>query len=162
MFLKSEIDMPKSKNGVDNAKVIELLNSILEVELAGVVRYSHYSLMVFGHARIPIIKWMREQATEGMAHAAMAGEHVTTLGGHPSLRIGKLTETHKHDIDQILREAIDHERETLDLYYNLLELVQDKSVWLEEYAREMIMLEEAHIAEVEKMLRRPGDLTPAR
>ncbi len=162
MSLKTETDMPKSKNGVDNAKVIELLNSILEVELAGVVRYSHYSLMVFGHARIPIIKWMRDQATEGMAHAATAGEHVTTLGGHPSLRIGKLTETHKHDIDQILREAIDHERETLDLYYNLLELVQDKSVWLEEYAREMIMLEEAHIAEVEKMLRRPGDLTPAR
>ena len=34
------------------------LNTILELELAGVVRYLHYSLMVFGHARIPIIGWM--------------------------------------------------------------------------------------------------------
>jgi bacterioferritin len=154
--------MAKRSNGLDKAAVIDDLNTILELELAGVCRYLHYSLMVFGHARIPIIKWMRDQATEGMSHAAMAGEHVTTLGGHPSLKIGKLTETHQHDIQQILREALDHERETLDQYYGLLERVVDKSVWLEEYAREQIQLEEQHIAEVEKMLRRPGDLQPAR
>ncbi|MCQ3950272.1 MAG: bacterioferritin [Planctomycetes bacterium] len=149
------------KNGIDTEKTIKSLNNILELELAGVVRYLHYSLMVFGHARIPIIKWMRDQAGEGMNHAALAGEHVTTLGGHPSLKIGKLVETEKHDIDQILREALQHERDTLAEYYNLLSLVEGKSVWLEEYAREQIQLEEAHIAEVEKMLRRPGDLKPA-
>ena len=154
--------MAKGKNNLDNEKAIELLNQILELELAGVVRYLHYSLMVFGHARIPIIKWMRDQATEGMSHATRAGEHVTTLGGHPSLKIGKLTETHQHDINQILREALGHERATLDLYYGLLDLCTDRSVWLEEYTREMILLEESHIAEVEKMLRRPGDLNPAR
>ena len=154
--------MGKRNDGLDKAAAIEDLNAILEMELAGVCRYLHYSLMVFGHARIPIIKWMRDQATEGMNHAAMAGEHVTTLGGHPSLKIGKLTETHKHDIEQILREALDHERETLDLYYRLLGRVEANNVWLEEYAREQIQLEEGHIAEIEKMLRRPGDLQPAR
>jgi bacterioferritin len=154
--------MPKRPNEVDTVAVITDLNEILEMELAGVCRYLHYSLMVFGHARIPIVKWMRDQATEGMNHASMAGEHVTTLGGHPSLKIGKMTETHKHDIEQILREALDHERATLDLYYRLLDRVQDRNVWLEEYAREQIQLEEGHIAEVEKMLRKPGDLQPAR
>ncbi|HRJ78891.1 MAG TPA: ferritin-like domain-containing protein, partial [Planctomycetota bacterium] len=108
------------KNGIETEKTIKSLNNILELELAGVVRYLHYSLMVFGHARIPIIKWMRDQAGEGMNHAALAGEHVTTLGGHPSLKIGKLVETEKHDIDQILREALQHERDTLAEYYNLL------------------------------------------
>ena len=49
---------------IDSQKVIRSLNTILELELAGVVRYLHYSLMVFGHARIPIISWMRNQATE--------------------------------------------------------------------------------------------------
>jgi bacterioferritin len=154
--------MSKRANELDSAAVIDDLNAILEMELAGVCRYLHYSLMIFGHARIPIIKWMRDQATEGMNHAAMAGEHVTTLGGHPSLKIGKLTESHKHDIEQILREALDHERETLDCYYRLLSRVEGKNVWLEEYSREQIQLEEGHIAEVEKMLRRPGDLNPAR
>ena len=88
-------------NESESAAVIATLNEILEIELAGVVRYSHYSLMIFGHARIPIVSWMRAQATEGLAHALAAGEYVTALGGHPSLGIGKLLETHKHDIDQI-------------------------------------------------------------
>lgn len=154
--------MAKDPAGFDKNKVVDALNLILELELAGVVRYVHYSLMVFGHARIPIISWMKQQASEGMTHASLAGEHVTTLGGHPSLKIGKLVETHKHDIDQILREALEHERETLRAYYALLELVEDRSVWIEEYARDQIQLEEGHIAEVEKMIRRPGDLQPAR
>lgn len=153
--------MSHAMNDIEVGAVIDDLNSILELELAGVCRYLHYSLMVFGHARIPIIKWMRDQATEGMDHAAIAGEHVTTLGGHPSLKIGKLTETHQHDIQQILREALEHERATLDQYYVLLKKVEGKSVWLEEYARDQIRLEEGHIAEVEKMMRRPGDLKPA-
>ena len=152
--------MPSEHDKIDSQKVIGSLNTILELELAGVVRYLHYSLMVFGHARIPIIGWMRNQATEGMNHAAMAGEHVTSLGGHPSLNIGKLVESHKHDITQILGEALDHERATLREYYNLLALVVDKSVWLEEYAREQITLEEQHIAEVDKMMRKPGELHP--
>jgi bacterioferritin len=150
--------MPKDHDTIDKPSVIASLNTILELELAGVVRYLHYSLMVFGHARIPIIGWMRNQATEGMNHAAMAGEHVTALGGHPSLNIGKLVESHKHDITQILGEALEHERATLREYYNLLALVVDKSVWLEEYAREQIVLEEGHIAEVDKMMRKPGEL----
>ena len=161
--------MPSDHHKIDSQKVIGSLNTILELELAGVVRYLHYSLvvrylhyslMVFGHARIPIISWMRSQATEGMNHAAMAGEHVTSLGGHPSLKIGKLVESHKHDITQILGEALDHERATLREYYDLLALVVDRSVWLEEYAREQITLEEQHIAEVDKMMRKPGELHP--
>src|SRR4029450_837638 len=115
--------MPSEHDKIDTQRVIASLNTVLELELAGVVRYLHYSLMVFGHARIPIIGWMRSQATEGMNHAAMAGEHVTSLGGHPSLKIGKLVESHKHEIVQILQESLQHEHTTLQEYYNLLERV---------------------------------------
>jgi bacterioferritin len=149
------------KSGSGKERIIEALNAILELELAGVVRYLHYSLMVFGHARIPIVKWMRDEATQSAAHAAQAGEHVTALGGHPSLKIGKLLETHKHDINQILLEALEHEREGVAQYRRLLRLVQGKDVCLEEYARSLIHEETNHISEIEKMLRRPGDLEPA-
>lgn len=134
-------------------KVIDQLNAILECELAGVVRYTHYSLMVFGHNRIPIVKWLRDQATESLGHASSAGEHITTLGGHPSLKIGKLIETHKHSLNDILKESLEHEKQQLDNLQKLLELVEGESVFLEEYAREMICDEEAHVSEVEKMLR---------
>ncbi len=138
---------------MNEKKVIEILNKILECELAGVVRYTHYSLMVFGHNRIPIVKWLRDQATESLNHASVAGEHITTLGGHPSLKIGKLVETSKHSLNDILKESLDHENEQLGNLYGLLKLVEGKSVYLEEYAREMITEEEAHVAEVKKMLR---------
>jgi bacterioferritin len=135
-----------------------MLNKILEAELAGAVRYTHYSLMVFGYNRIPIVSWLRQQAVESMAHAQQAGEIVTALGDHPSLGIGPLLETHKHDIGDILREALDNERHGLQLYKELLALVEGKAVWLEEYARQMIFQEETHAFEVDKMLRRPGDV----
>jgi bacterioferritin len=146
---------------MDKKKVIETLNGILELELAGVVRYTHYSLMIFGHARIPIVSWMRKEADEALTHACAAGELITAFGGHPSLKIGKLLETHRHDIDDILREAIEHENGGVAQYRQLLALTEGKDIRLEEYAREMIRTEEDHVAEIEKMLRRPGTLDPA-
>lgn len=143
-----------NNGGLDKKKVIEVLNRILENELAGVVRYTHYSLMVFGHNRIPIVKWLRDQASESLDHASQAGEHITTLEGHPSLKIASLLETHKHSIDDILKESLEHEEAQLKNFYELLELTEGKSILLEEYARDMISQEEIHVSEVKKMIRK--------
>jgi bacterioferritin len=144
---------------INNEQVIDQLNRILECELAGVVRYTHYSMMIFGYSRIPIVAWFRGEATESLAHAQQAGEMVTRLGGHPSLAIGDLLETHAHDIGQILRETLLAEHNALALYVGLLKLVEGRSVALEEYARDLIAQEEAHIDEIDKMLRKPGETT---
>ncbi len=141
---------------INNDEVIEVLNKILEAELAGVVRYTHYSLMVFGFGRIPIVSWMRGQANESLNHATEAGELITHLGGHPSLGIGSLLETHRHDIGDILKESLEHEMLALSKYNNLLDIVNGRHVMLEEYARRMISLEEMHLGEVRKMLQKPG------
>lgn len=139
---------------------LKVLNKILEAELAGVVRYTHYSLMVFGYNRIPIVSWLRSQAQESLTHAQEAGEMITHFGGHPSLGIGKLLETENHDIGDILRESLEHENRGLELYHDLLKVVEGKSILLEEYARKMISEEEIHIGEVDKMLRKAGDIEP--
>jgi|TARA_A200000113_G_scaffold124853_2_gene112397 bacterioferritin len=145
---------------LEKEKAITILNNIMELELSGVVRYTHYSLMVYGYNRIPIVDWLKENAQEGLEHAGKAGEMVTMLGGHPSLKIGALLETEKHDIGDILRESLQHEAITASVYHDLLNLVEGRSVILEEYARGMILLEEQHLDEVNKMLREPGDLAP--
>ncbi len=148
-------------NKQETEAAIAVLNRIMEAELAGVVRYTHYSLMVYGYNRIPIVSWLKGNAEEGLAHAHRAGELVTLLGGHPSLRIGELLETEKHDIGDILRESLQHETEVLGAYYELLSLSENgKSVTLEEYSRELIVQEELHLDEVNKMLRNPGDIHP--
>lgn len=140
---------------IDRLKVIGLLNRILEQELAGVVRYTHYSFLVFGYSRIPIVSWLREQATESLLHAQQAGEMLTHLGAYPSLAIGPLLDSHKHDVGDILREAMETEEIALGLYRDLLTHVEGRSVLLEEYARQMIYAEELHAGDVDKMLRRP-------
>jgi bacterioferritin len=148
--------MPEQE--IDRKATIALLNEILETELAGVVRYTHYALMVFGHNRIPITSWLRGEANTCLDHANEAGELVTLLGDHPSLKIGALLETHKHGINDILLESLEAEKSGLVLYKKLLDLVRDRSVMLEEYARKMIAEEEQHLGEVSKMLRKPGEL----
>jgi len=147
-----------ANTAIDRDAVISVLNTILEAELAGVVRYTHYALMVVGYNRIPIVSWMRTQATESLAHANQAGEMITHLDGHPSLGIGSLLETHRHDIGDILRESLEHETQALAEYHRLLELVNGRNVLLEEYARRMCALEETHVGEVRKMLLRSGEL----
>ena len=148
-----------SEENFDKEAAVKILNQIMEAELAGVVRYTHYSLMVFGHNRIPIVSWLRSEANTCLAHATEAGELVTHFGEHPSLKIGSLLETHKHGINDILSESLEAEKEGLSLYRKLFEEVRDRSVLLEDYARRMIAEEEQHISEVNKMLRKPGELT---
>lgn len=138
---------------LDHKTTIELLNSIMEFELAGVVRYTHYSLMVTGPNRIPIVEFFKLQATESLTHAQQVGEILTGLEGHPSLRIAPMEESYKHTVRDILEESLAHEKKALDLYKNLLSTVVDASVYLEEFARTMIGTEELHNIEIKKMLR---------
>ena len=145
----------------NEADVLATLNQILEIELAGVIRYTHYSFMVYGYGRIPIVSWLREEASTSLLHAHEAGELITQLGGHPSLAVGPLLETHRHDTGDILRESFEHEKSGVELYRRLLGLVEGNSVALEEYARRMVEEEVRHLGDVDKMLRKPGDTKSA-
>jgi len=134
-------------------KVIKALNILIEYELAGVVAYTHYSLMINGPYRIPIVEFLKSQAIESLAHAQKAGEILTGLGGHPSLEIAKIKESNQHSWEKILEESLKHERKVTTLYQALLKEVKETSIYLEEFAREMIKQEELHSIELEKMLR---------
>jgi bacterioferritin len=141
---------------LDTEATQALLNRIMEFELAGVVRYTHYSLMIAGPNRIPIVQFMKAQATESLLHASTAGEILVGIGGHPTLEIADIPESHKHSVKDILEESLAHEKVALDIYKKLLDEVEDRSVYLEEYARTQIAQEEMHGMEVRKMLRDVG------
>ena len=138
---------------MDTNKVCAILNEIMEYELAGVVRYTHSALMVSGPYRIPIVAFLKEQATESLLHAQQAGEMIVGLDRHPSQRIAKIEETNRHSIKDILEEGLEHELYALDLYKKLLGSVENASIYLEEYARGMIGEEEQHSLELKVMLK---------
>ena len=138
---------------LNSNQVISLLNNILEYELAGVVKYTHFALMVTGPNRLILDKFFKSQASESLDHAQQAGELLTGLGGHPSQKIPKIEETNKHSINDLLNESLVHESKAIDLYKKLLNCSEGKSLYIEEYAREMIKQEEMHSIEIKKMLR---------
>ena len=138
---------------IDIKNVCKILNEVMECELAGVVRYTHSSMMVSGPHRIPIVGFLKEQANESLLHAQQAGEILTGLDGHPTQSIAKIKETNRHTIKDILEESLEHEMHAVDLYKDLLKLVEDRSIYLEEYARGMIGEEEQHSLELRKMLK---------
>ncbi len=138
---------------IDTKKVCEALNAVVECELSGVVRYTHSSIMVSGPHRVSIVDFLKEQANESLLHAQRAGEILTGLDGHPTQNIAKIKETNRHTIKDILEESLEHEIQAVELYKDLLSLVENKSVYLEEYARGMIGEEEQHSLELKKMLR---------
>ena len=136
-----------------NKEITKILNSIMEFELAGVVRYTHSSLMVTGPHRLPIVDFLKEQANESLLHAQQAGELLTGLDGHPSQKIANILETNDHSIKGILEESFAHEIHALNLYKDLLKIVEGESVYLEEYTRNLISQEEQHQLELKKMLK---------
>jgi len=138
---------------MDKEKVLASLNKILELELAGVVKYTHYAFMVQGPYRLTVVEWLRSQAQESLTHAEAVGEHITSLGEHPTLKISDLLETHKHSTEDILNECLQHEKEAVKAYYELMNNVGSESIMLEEFARTQIALEEMHESELKKMLR---------
>ncbi len=139
--------------GPSTEKIVRILDEIVACELAGVVRYTHYALMITGPNRLPLVEFLKAQAAESLAHAQAAGEILTGLDGHPTMRVGKIEESHEHSVHAILAESYAHETRALGLYKELLSVVAEESVYLEEYARGMIGQEELHTLELRKMLR---------
>ncbi|MBT7437590.1 MAG: bacterioferritin [Cellvibrionales bacterium] len=138
---------------INSESVCNILNEIMEYELAGVVRYTHSAMMVSGPFRLPIVNFLKDQASESLTHAQQAGELIVGLDGHPSQRIAKIKETHRHSIKNILEESLAHEQGALKLYKKFLENVADRSIYLEEYARGLIGQEEQHSLELKAMLK---------
>jgi bacterioferritin len=147
---------PKEVHTAVEPKLAEALERLHSNELSGVVRYLHYAHMIFGANRIPIVAWLKEQATESIDHAWKVGEKMTALGLHPSMRVVPVPETGKHNVLDVLREALEFERAALADYRALLDLVRDlrpNDAALEDWVRSFVSVETEHLEDAEKMLR---------
>lgn len=145
----------QASGGVD-PRVAAALQDLHSRELSGVVRYYHYAHMIFGPNRIPIVAWLKAEANEGADHAWKLGEKMTALGLHPEMKVSPVPETGKHNVLEVLKEALDYEREALAAYKSLLALVLETSpgdTAMEDFVRGFISAETEHLQDAEKMLR---------
>jgi bacterioferritin len=143
---------PKMSSGLKNEKeVLRRLNELMTIELSGVTRYLHYSFMITGPNRIPVVSWFRAQATEALDHATMVGEKITALGGHPTMEVTEVPETNNHNVLHILKESLEFEKVAVKKYHELLPLCVG-NIALEEMIRTFCKTELEHLDEVMKMI----------
>jgi bacterioferritin len=133
-------------------EVIKALNEALEGELGEMVRYIHHSFHVYGHGRNPIVGLLRARAKESMDHAILLGEKIIALGGNPTAKVSEVLEPKKETVEEILKDTLAAEKESLETYKKYLPLVQD-DVALDFLLRKQIADEQEHVDELEKLLR---------
>lgn len=142
---------------LDKPKTNELLNRVMQAELAGVVRYTSYALIIVGPNRLPLVDFMKSQATESLDHALQVGELLTGLDGIPTVTIQDIDGPAPGSMADVLQASLAHEQGALTLYKELLSEIEGKSIYLEEFCRSQIAAEELHVMELRKLLR---DYTP--
>jgi bacterioferritin len=138
---------------VTQTKPLEILQTIMEFELAGVVRYTYYSLVVTSSNKQNIANFLKEQASESLTHGQLVGEFLVSLNGCPKMGIAPIPEIDDFSAKNILAASLVHEKQALELYKLLLESAKGVSVVIEEFARKMIQEEGSHHLEIEEMLR---------
>ena len=140
-------------NANDTNRTVAVLNRLLEAELAGVVRYTHYSFLVFGFGRIPIVSWLRG-AGDRIARARAAGRRLDHDARRATRRwrSGRCSTRTRPTSAPCCASRCRPRAPPCALYRELLDVVAGNSVALEEFARQMIQAEELHAAEVDKML----------
>ncbi|MEM6753898.1 MAG: ferritin-like domain-containing protein [Cyanobacteria bacterium P01_C01_bin.38] len=132
-------------------KAINYLQQILEFELAGVVRYTTYSLMVNGESN-EIVDFLREQAEESLFHSRKVGEVLVSINGNPQPRITPITELESYSVRDILSASLAHEKQALGLYEELLDSLKGSNSDIEEFISNMIEEEGHHTQELAEMI----------
>jgi bacterioferritin len=137
---------------LDLKQTIQLLNLILEFELAGVVRYTNYAVIAAKAAdHLGIATFFKEQANESLEHAQQVGEMLIQLdNASPRFQITPVEQDHL-SVPDLLEASSQHEQSALRLYQVLLKTVQNVHPALEAFAIRMIETESSHEAEFQVM-----------
>jgi bacterioferritin len=122
----------------------------MEIETA--IRNLHFSFLIFGPSRKPVVEFFRDEVEESIRHATMLGEKITALGGLPAIRVRAVHEPQGHTLEAILKESIRHEEEAVATYTKLLELVKEDAP-LRVLFENQVLEEQEHVEELRKYLR---------
>ncbi|MEB3215226.1 MAG: ferritin-like domain-containing protein [Nostocales cyanobacterium 94392] len=133
-------------------KAINLLQQIFEFELAGVVRYTTYSLLANSTNQNDIIEFFKEQAEESLFHSQKVGEVLVSLNGNPRPYITPISELESYSIKGIMNASLAHEKQALGLYQLLLDAVKGSNSDIEKFVRNMITEESHHMQELVEMI----------
>ena len=132
-----------------NAELIESLNRVLSLELAGVIQYLQHSFLVTGPEREVFKEFFRDMSGEARDHAAMLGDKIVALGGVPTVEPGEIRQA--TELPEMLRQDLELERTALEAYTAAWRTCTDNELGTRFLLEERIASEQRHVEEFEKL-----------
>ena len=129
---------------MDVQSMTEALNKCLALEYAAVIQYYQHSFLIQGPEREYLADFFRSGSKSSLDHAERLGKKIVALGGLPTVEPGTIRQA--SDIKEMLRQALELEREAQSAQHAALGLLGTKDDTAEETALR-VMLEELIEAE---------------
>lgn len=124
---------------MDSQRMVEALNKSLALEYAGVIQYYQHSFLLQGPEREYLAGFFRDNGKKSLDQIERLGEKIVALGGLPVVEPATIRQA--SDVQEMLRQALDLEREAQEAHHEALQLLAGKAEAPEEIALR-VMLEE--------------------
>ena len=136
----------------DKDKIIKLMNEGLEMEYASQIQYLTQAAITTGPYAEGLIARFVEIASDEMEHAKILRTRIAALGGVPTTKVGEI-QVHKDSL-QAVKINLRYERDTVDFYRKMLNLIPHDQVILYEAIEHILQDSEEHVEELERLVGR--------
>ena len=134
---------------LDKTKLIKLMNEGLEMEYASYIQYVTQAAITTGPYAEGLIARFEEIASDEAEHAKILRARIAALGGIPTTTVGEM-QIHK-DSMQAVKINLKYERDTVDFYRKLLNLIPHDEVILYEAIEHVLQDSQEHVEELERL-----------
>ncbi len=133
----------------DKTKILELLNEGLEMEYASHIQYVTQAAITSGPYAEGLIARFEEIAQDEAEHAKILRARIGALGGTPTTKVGEI-QIHKDSL-QAVKINLKYERETVEFYRKILNLIPHDEVILYEAVEHVLQDSQEHVEELERI-----------
>ena len=136
---------------LDKEKIIGLMNEGLEMEYASHIQYVTQAAMTTGPYAEGLIARFEEIASDEAEHAKILRARIAALGGTPTTKVGEI-QIHQDSLKAV-RINLKYERQTVDFYRKLLNLIPHDEVILYEAIEHVLQDSQEHVEELERLVK---------
>jgi len=146
----------------DRQTVIRILNEVLATELVCVLRYKRHYYMAGGIHAQAVAEEFLEHANEEQAHADLAAERITQLGGEPNFNPKDLaTNSHSEYVEgktllDMVKEDLVAERIAVASYTEIIQYLGEDDPTTRIMIEHIMAKEEEHADDMKKLLESLG------
>ena len=144
----------------DRAKVVELLNQILAIELVCILRYKRHFYTVRGIDSEGVKKEFAEHALEAQQHADMVAARIVELNGTPNFNPEGLAQrslsqySDSTGIGEMIKEDLIAERVAIEFYTEFVRWIGNDDLSTRKMMTDILAVEEQHAEDMKKLLSR--------